>query len=205
MCIYYTYQLYLYLTCAYRHVYAYTLIAVATYFAVYDADGDTVQCRSATGTECGCVCEVFSIATLQVGDHTISSFVETFAFYRLWPEKACNSGTLLLWKTLKYTFSAPFVSATLMQENCSLTYNGGGSLGYYAVALQVEDFTSESPRVVMSSVPVQFLVEVVNVTNPLKPPTFVGSTPSSGDCISVAIGSTYQTQITAKSGGENAT
>ena len=67
MCIYYTYQLYLYLTCAYRHVYAYTLIAVATYFAVYDADGDTVQCRSATGTECGCVCEVFSIATLQVG------------------------------------------------------------------------------------------------------------------------------------------
>ena len=94
-----------------------------------------------------------------------------------------------------------------MQENCSLTYNGGGSLGYYAVALQVEDFTSVSSRVAMSSVPVQFLVEVVNDSTPsgMKPPTFVGSTPSSGDCISVAIGSTYQTQITAKSGGENAT
>ena len=86
-----------------------------------------------------------------------------------------------------------------MQENCRLKYNGGGSPGYYAVALQVEDFTSESPTAAMSSVPVQFLVEVVNVINPLKPPTFVGSTPSSGNCISVAIGSTYQTQITAMS------
>ena len=95
-----------------------------------------------------------------------------------------------------------------MQENCSLKYNGGGNLGYYAVALQVEDFTSESSTVAMSSVPVQFLVEVVNVPTPpdgVKPPTFVGSTPSNGDCISVAIGSTYQTQITARSGGGNAT
>ena len=66
MCIYRTYQLYLYLTCAYRQVYAYTLIAVATYFAVYDADGDTLQCRMAMDTECGCVCNVFSIAN-QVG------------------------------------------------------------------------------------------------------------------------------------------
>ena len=95
-----------------------------------------------------------------------------------------------------------------MQENCSLTYNGGGSLGYYAVALQVEDLTSEPPTVAMSSVPVQFLVEVVNVSTPpdeVTPPTFVGSTPSNGVCISIAIGSTYQTQITARSGGENAT
>ena len=95
-----------------------------------------------------------------------------------------------------------------MQDNCSLTYNGGGSPGYYAVALQVEDLTSESPSVAMNSVPVQFLVEVVNVPTPpdgVKPPMFVGSTPSNGVCISVAIGSTYQTQITAKSGGENAT
>ena len=65
--IYYTYQLYPYLTCAYRHVYAYTLIAVSTYFAVYDADGDTFRCRLAVGSECGCVCNVFSIAVLQVG------------------------------------------------------------------------------------------------------------------------------------------
>ena len=91
----------------------------------------------------------------------------------------------------------------MQENNCSLTYNGGGSLGYYAVAFQVEEFTT----VAMSSVPVQFLVEVVNDPTPsgMKPPTFVGSTPSNGDCISVAIGSTYQTQITAKSGGENAT
>ena len=97
-----------------------------------------------------------------------------------------------------------------MQKNCSLVYNGiGGRLGYYAVALQVEDFISESSTVAMSSVPVQFLVKVVKVvpTPPpgVIPPTFVGSTPSSGDCIGIAIGSTYQTQITAKSGEGNAT
>ena len=94
------------------------------------------------------------------------------------------------------------------QDSCRLTYHGKGGPGFYAVALQVEDFTSESSRVAMSSVPVQFLVKVVNVPTPpdgVKPPTFVGSTPSNGDCISIAIGSTYQTQITAKSGGGNAT
>ena len=63
----YIYQLYLYLTCAYRHVYAYALIAVSnTLHAVYYADGDDVRCRLAEGSECGCVCEVFSIAN-QVG------------------------------------------------------------------------------------------------------------------------------------------
>ena len=86
-------------------------------------------------------------------------------------------------------------------------YNGRGSPGYYAVALQVEDFTSVSSRAAMSSVPVQFLVEVVNVSTPpdgVTPPMFVGSTPSNGDCISVAIGSTYATEITAMSGEGNA-
>ena len=95
-----------------------------------------------------------------------------------------------------------------MQENCRLTYNGRGSPGFYAVVLQVEDFVSESSTMAMNSVPVQFLVKVVKFPNPpagVTPPTFVGSTPSSGDCISIAIESTYQTQITARSGGGNAT
>ena len=88
-----------------------------------------------------------------------------------------------------------------MQKNCSLVYNGLGEIDdFYAVALQVEDFSSESSTMPMSSVPVQFLVEVVNVPTPpagVIPPTFVGSTPSNGDCIDIANGSTYQTQITA--------
>ena len=37
-----------------------------TLHAVYDADGDDVQCRLATGSECGCVCNVFSLADLYI-------------------------------------------------------------------------------------------------------------------------------------------
>ena len=123
--------------------------------------------------------------------------------------KGLQLGHPINMKNIEIYIFYTFFSATLTQENnCSLMYNGEGSPGYYAVALQVEDFTSDSSRVAMSSVPVQFLVEVVNFPNPptgVTPPMFVGSTPSSGDCISVAIGSTYATEITAKSGGEKTT
>ena len=90
------------------------------------------------------------------------------------------------------------------QDNCRLTYNANESLGIYAVAIQVEDFISPSSMVAMSSVPVQFLVEVQNITIPpgVIDPTFVGTTPEDGACINV--GSTYQQQITARSGGDGA-
>ena len=77
--------------------------------------------------------------------------------------------------------------------------------GLYAVAIQVEDFISSSSTVAMSSVPVQFLVQVLGVFPPRKvtPPMFVGTTPKDGGCIKV--GSTYQQQITARSGGHDVT
>ena len=91
------------------------------------------------------------------------------------------------------------------QDNCRVTYHGRGGPGFYAVALQVEDFISESSTVAMSSVPVQFLVQVQNITAPpgVTAPTFVGGTPVDGSCIPV--NGTYQQQITARSGGDSAT
>ena len=70
------------------------------------------------------------------------------------------------------------------------------------MALQVEDFISASSTVAMSSVPVQFLVLVQNITIPpnVTAPTFVGTTPEAH----VLAGSTYLEQITARSGGDNA-
>ena len=93
------------------------------------------------------------------------------------------------------------------QDNCRLTYHANGSLGWYAVAIQVEDFISSSSTVAMSSVPVQFLVDVMQIDAPpdVTAPTFVGTTPADGSSINITIGSTYQQQITAQSGGENAT
>ena len=103
---------------------------------------------------------------------------------------------------LYFTFYSVCVQT---QENCRLTYEANGALGYYAVALQVEDFISASSTVAMSSVPVQFLVLVQNITAPpdVTAPTFVRGTPADGSCIPV--NGTYQQQITARSGGDNAT
>ena len=101
---------------------------------------------------------------------------------------------------LYFTFYSVCVQT---QDNCRLTYEANGALGYYAVALQVEDFASAASTVAMSredfasaastvamsrevfvsaastvamsSVPVQFLVLVQNVTAPpgVTAPTFV--------------------------------
>ena len=70
----------------------------------------------------------------------------------------------------------------------------------------MEDLASASSTEAMSSVPVQFLVEVVRVTAPpgVKPPKFVRTTPSDGDCICIAIESTYKQLITASSGQSHA-
>ena len=102
---------------------------------------------------------------------------------------------------LYFTFYSVCVQT---QDNCRLTYEANGALGYYAVALQVEDFASAASTVAMSSVPVQFLVLVQNVTAPpgVTAPTFVENTPADGSCIPV--NGTYQQQITARSGGDNA-
>ena len=68
----------------------------------------------------------------------------------------------------------------------------------------MEDFISASSTEAMSSVPVQFLVHVQNLTIPpnVTAPTFVENSPVNGSCIMV--GSTYQQQITALSGGDDA-
>ena len=97
------------------------------------------------------------------------------------------------------------LSCLYSQNNCTLTYNANGSLGFYAVAIQVEDFNATS-EVAMSSVPVQFLVQVQNLTVPsnVDPPTFEGDTPEIGSNITINIGSTYQWKITARSGGDDA-
>ena len=92
------------------------------------------------------------------------------------------------------------------QDNCRLIYAPTDDIatGFYGIAIQVEDFINASSTVAMSSVPVQFVVELQDHSNNVfAAPTFVGTTPVDGSCITV--GSTYQQQITARSGGDSAT
>ena len=94
---------------------------------------------------------------------------------------------------------------SVYQANCRLTYNATGQVGFFVAALQVEDFSSATETVAMSSVPVQILIRIETITVPanVTAPMFVGDTPEDGACIAVA--STFEQQLTARSGGDGIT
>ncbi|VDI76155.1 Hypothetical predicted protein, partial [Mytilus galloprovincialis] len=50
--------------------------------------------------------------------------------------------------------------SVLNKEKCILTYNATGTTGMYAVALQIEDFATEQALNALSSIPIQFLINV---------------------------------------------
>ena len=85
----------------------------------------------------------------------------------------------------------------VFHDQCIISYGGGGVAGFYAVALQVEDFLNNER---LSSVPVQFLVNLFDSpadcgsANPL----LVGETPQDGDCISIAPGGTFEASVVAR-------
>ena len=89
---------------------------------------------------------------------------------------------------------------TLLQ--CSLRYTGNSlSPGWYGVALQIEDFASPSSTTPLSSVPLQFLVNVYYTGSACASrPELVGSTVADGVCIGVPFGTTWSNRIIAQSG-----
>ena len=85
---------------------------------------------------------------------------------------------------------------------CSLQVPSTVGAGWYAVALQVEDFATTSSTTPMSSVPVQFLVNIFTSTVSCgSEPTFTGATPANGDTVAIVLGDTWQATLTAESFG----
>ena len=83
-----------------------------------------------------------------------------------------------------------------MQDACTISYSADGSMGTYAVALQIEDYISASSTTPMSSVPLQFLVNVFASNQPCSErPVLVSPTPPHGSCIAVPQGTTYSTDL----------
>ena len=86
------------------------------------------------------------------------------------------------------------------QDTCTISYNASGPIGAYAVALQIEDYISASSTTPMSSVPLQFLVNVSDSNRPCsETPVLVLPTPLHGSCIAVPLGITYTTSLIAYS------
>ncbi|XP_071124121.1 adhesion G protein-coupled receptor B3-like [Mytilus edulis] len=57
------------------------------------------------------------------------------------------------------------VNSDLNKGTCVISYNATGELGLYAVALQIEDFASEQSDNPLSSVPLQFLIDVIQTVS----------------------------------------
>ena len=89
------------------------------------------------------------------------------------------------------------------QRECTLQYEAIGTLGWYAVALQIEDFMTATDTTPLSSVPVQFLVQVFESSNSTctVTPIFVGSTRRDGSCIGIPINTTFHEPFIAQSFG----
>ena len=82
---------------------------------------------------------------------------------------------------------------------CNIQYTANETTGLYAVALQIEDFASTADTLPLSSIPLQFIIEVFSSTAPCgsNQPEIVGGT----RCVQVS--STYRERIVAQSGGCN--
>ncbi|CAF3417555.1 unnamed protein product [Rotaria sp. Silwood1] len=91
----------------------------------------------------------------------------------------------------------------LQSNPCQLTYNAS-RLGYHAVALVIEDFDSNDN--VLSSIPLQFLIHIVNITTDncscTDPPIYIGEWPEDS-CIGVQSNTTINARIQIRIPCEN--
>ena len=81
--------------------------------------------------------------------------------------------------------------------------NTGISTGLYAVALQIEDFVSTSSSVAMSSVPLQFLVNVYSSSYSCDSEPILSSSLEDDSVVEVAVGSLWHETIVATSASQN--
>jgi hypothetical protein len=82
----------------------------------------------------------------------------------------------------------------LRSNPCELTYNAT-QIGYHAVALVIEDFDSNNN--VISAIPLQFLIHIVNITtigNCSEPRVYVGEW-SQDSCIGIESNTTFNTRV----------
>ena len=85
------------------------------------------------------------------------------------------------------------------QGTCELQYNSGGQrTGYYAVAIQIEDFASSTDTVPLSSIPLQFLVKVISVGSCGQEPWIANATLPDGAVRTIYFGILISYYITAQ-------
>jgi len=96
-----------------------------------------------------------------------------------------------------------FPGAVLDEDRCTVSYNATGDVGVYAVAIQIDDFSSPTDVQPISSVPLQFLVNVSSAPSIAcdARPTFVPPTEEDGTCIAIPPNTTYTGILVSRSSG----
>ncbi|XP_053395504.1 uncharacterized protein LOC123523715 isoform X3 [Mercenaria mercenaria] len=88
-----------------------------------------------------------------------------------------------------------FSGSVLDESTCVITYTANKAIGYYAVALQIEDFVDETSTTALSSIPLQFMVNVYSGTGCSDQSNFVSPTPDKDTSYSIDIGDTISFTI----------
>ncbi|XP_052795625.1 sushi, von Willebrand factor type A, EGF and pentraxin domain-containing protein 1-like [Mya arenaria] len=93
-----------------------------------------------------------------------------------------------------------FANAILDQTACTISYSARQG-GYFAVALQIEDFANTASTVPLSSIPLQFLVHVITCSGCTceSEPEFVEPTSDSNDCFAIEVGDRFNLTLKARS------
>ncbi|CAF0863425.1 unnamed protein product [Rotaria sordida] len=87
----------------------------------------------------------------------------------------------------------------LEEEDCTITFNSTNKTvgDYYALTLMVEDFYDKTTNISLSSVPIQFLVLIVNTSTCSLKPTITSTLP---DCSPIQVGVQFNFTLTVTQG-----
>ena len=93
------------------------------------------------------------------------------------------------------------LSSLIFQASCTLSYNGQGNTGWYAVALMLEDFYAGSvtfnSSAALSNVGLQFLIKVDASSSCNLKPYLRDTSPADGGCVAIPTGQTYRATLEA--------
>ena len=97
------------------------------------------------------------------------------------------------------------LASTHISFQCGLVHSAYSlTRGWYAVAIQIEDFATTTSTTPLSSIPLQFLVYVFDSSaSCASRPELVSPTPPDGSCYPVATGSSWSARIVARSGSSS--
>ncbi|CAF3926131.1 unnamed protein product [Adineta steineri] len=94
---------------------------------------------------------------------------------------------------------------TIMFPNCTLLITGSNVADWYAVAIVIEDFIDSTASLPLSTILVQFIINVQQKSSCPYRPLLTGPTTSSDQCIGIKVGTSFNIELIAENFCPNST